>query len=141
MLPRRILLNRFILIRDSLERDSNGTKANNLHSEKHLSVKISTEPGRITSASICDNLEPDSNLTEDGDCHLEKHSSLKTSIDVGMRISSNSLFVNANNSILSNFEAFSIATELICRMHSEVKDSICERSQSLTSKTSPGINR
>jgi hypothetical protein len=58
--------------------DSNVTEESNLHSEKQLSPKSSTDAGRMISIkpvplnghpSIRDNLDPDSNTTEESDPH------------------------------------------------------------------------
>jgi hypothetical protein len=72
------------------------TKVSDLHSEKHSSVKTSTDAGRtiLTNEvrrnachSIRDNFEPDSNIIETSDLHSKKDRAAKTSTDAGRVIS------------------------------------------------------
>jgi hypothetical protein len=87
-------------IRDNLDPDSNVIEESDLHSEKHISPKTSTDAGRMISTkpvlenardAIRDNFEMDSNPTEESDSYKEKHSSLKNSTQTG--ILTNSTFV------------------------------------------------
>jgi hypothetical protein len=67
-----------------LDINSNLTEESDLHSEKHFSLKTSTDEAPMISIkrllwnasfSIRDNLDPDSNVTEESDLHAEKYPS------------------------------------------------------------------
>jgi hypothetical protein len=80
------------------------------------------------------NVELESNVTEESDLHSEKHQSLTTATPLGMTKNCKSLLPHGNNLICDNVDAFSNATDLMCRMHSDAIDSIPEGSQSLVPK-------
>jgi hypothetical protein len=52
-------------------------------------------------------------VTEESDLHSEKHSSPKTSTDAGTLTNSRPVFLNDFDSVPSNFDSFSITTDLM----------------------------
>jgi hypothetical protein len=79
---KKVPMNAFFPIRDNLDADSNVTEESDLHPEKHLTPKTSTDEGRMiltkpvprnTSVSIRSNFDPDSNVTEESDRQSDQH--------------------------------------------------------------------
>jgi hypothetical protein len=96
------------------------TEVSDLHFEKRLSSKTSTDAGRVISTksvslnaypSIRNNLDHDSNVTEDSDLHKEKYLETKTSTDEGRMISIKPVIMNACLSIRDNLDHDSNVTE------------------------------
>jgi hypothetical protein len=75
---------------------------------------ISTKPLLMNvSSSIRDNLDFDSNGTEESNSHFEKQFAAKNSTELGMVINVRNVFRTAADSIPSNFDIFSITTDLM----------------------------
>jgi hypothetical protein len=109
------------LIRDNLDPDSKTTEESDLHFEKHLSPKTSTDEGIMISikpvlknafSSIRDNLDPDSKVTEESDPQSAKQFKPKNITETGTVIKLRKEFSNPSGSIRDNFETFSITIDL-----------------------------